>query len=389
MHQNSSGVNDYDVWLKRTQPFHWLAEYYQIIHDNGGFDVIIGNPPYVEYNVNKFTYSIKGYHTIDCGNLYAYTLERIGIISSKAGKIGQIVPVSIMSTPGYDSLRMLYVSFGEIYFSSYNIHPCCLFEGAYPRLSIVICSKSEEKRIRVSSYNKWFANERENLFDKISYIPLDVLLVNKCIKQSLPKFKNSSSASLYNKMELSNKRIGCYILSKSNSGIEFFYRRAFGAFVLFYDTKPLMYDENNNIMEPTELKLVKFEKKYASIILALYYSNLFYWYTYTFSDCRNINKPEIENFLISLDSIDASLLKELTVLSKKLSEDLQRNSDFLEYNYTIGKRRFQAFYARKSKPIIDEIDKVLAKHYGFTEEELDFIINYDIKYRMGDELGEE
>ncbi len=35
------------------------------------------------------------------------------------------------------------------------------------------------------------------------------------------------------------------------------------------------------------------------------------------------------------------------------------------------------------KPIIDEIDTALAKHYGFTEEELDFIINYDIKYRMG------
>jgi len=28
---------------------------------------------------------------------------------------------------------------------------------------------------------------------------------------------------------------------------------------------------------------------------------------------------------------------------------------------------------------------VLAKHYGFTDEELDFIINYDIKYRMGRE----
>ncbi len=25
----------------------------------------------------------------------------------------------------------------------------------------------------------------------------------------------------------------------------------------------------------------------------------------------------------------------------------------------------------------------MAKHDGFTEEELDFIINYDIKYRMG------
>ena len=28
-------------------------------------------------------------------------------------------------------------------------------------------------------------------------------------------------------------------------------------------------------------------------------------------------------------------------------------------------------------------------HYSFTKEELDFIINYDIKYRMGDELNEE
>ena len=48
---------------------------------------------------------------------------------------------------------------------------------------------------------------------------------------------------------------------------------------------------------------------------------------------------------------------------------------------------YDEYYPKLSKPIIDEIDKVLAKHYGFTDEELDFIINYDIKYRMGDELN--
>ncbi len=50
---------------------------------------------------------------------------------------------------------------------------------------------------------------------------------------------------------------------------------------------------------------------------------------------------------------------------------------------------------KKSKPIIDEIvgvaspveNRVLAQHYGFTDEELDFIINYDIKYRMGRDSG--
>ena len=47
--------------------------------------------------------------------------------------------------------------------------------------------------------------------------------------------------------------------------------------------------------------------------------------------------------------------------------------------------------SRSVKPILDEIDRVLAAHYGFTDEELDFVpstqlrtgINYDIKYRMG------
>jgi len=31
----------------------------------------------------------------------------------------------------------------------------------------------------------------------------------------------------------------------------------------------------------------------------------------------------------------------------------------------------------------------LARHYGFTDKELDFIIIYDIKYRMGRGDGEE
>ena len=50
---------------------------------------------------------------------------------------------------------------------------------------------------------------------------------------------------------------------------------------------------------------------------------------------------------------------------------------------------YAEFYAFKSKSIIEEIDRVLADHYGFTDDELDFIINYDIKYRMGQEAEEE
>jgi len=34
-------------------------------------------------------------------------------------------------------------------------------------------------------------------------------------------------------------------------------------------------------------------------------------------------------------------------------------------------------------PFFNKIACILAQHYGFTDVVLDFIINYDIKYRMG------
>ncbi len=42
-----------------------------------------------------------------------------------------------------------------------------------------------------------------------------------------------------------------------------------------------------------------------------------------------------------------------------------------------------------ANPIPDETAPVLAQHYGFTPEELDFIINYDLKYRLGRETEDE
>ena len=65
-------------------------------------------------------------------------------------------------------------------------------------------------------------------------------------------------------------------------------------------------------------------------------------------------------------------------------EDLEANSKILK----IGNLAIQCTYPKLSKRLIDEIDALLAKHFGFRDEELDFLMNYDIKYRMGDELEE-
>jgi hypothetical protein len=50
---------------------------------------------------------------------------------------------------------------------------------------------------------------------------------------------------------------------------------------------------------------------------------------------------------------------------------------------------FQEFRPNKSKPIIDEIDRLLAQYYSLADEEVDFITNFEIKYRMGGDAEEE
>jgi len=94
----------YDTWLLAHQPFHWLAEFYEIINEHGGFDVIIGNPPYVEYNKKikgvavSDVYNLVKYETLPCGNLYAYVLERSKTLLNQYGYISMIVPLSGHST---------------------------------------------------------------------------------------------------------------------------------------------------------------------------------------------------------------------------------------------------------------------------------------------------
>ena len=80
---------------------------------------------------------------------------------------------------------------------------------------------------------------------------------------------------------------------------------------------------------------------------------------------------------------------DLDEIGSRLKESYISNRTIKNRIYPSGIVYYEEYYPAKSKLIIDEIDKVLAKHYGFTEEELDFIINYDIKYRMGEELNEE
>ena len=93
---------------------------------------------------------------------------------------------------------------------------------------------------------------------------------------------------------------------------------------------------------------------------------------------------EIENFPIEVNEIPLEIKSKLAKIINRLMTDLSSNAQRKECYYkTTGKVKYDEFFPKHSKSIIDQIDSVLSEYYRFTEEELDFIINYDIKYRIG------
>ena len=85
-----------------------------------------------------------------------------------------------------------------------------------------------------------------------------------------------------------------------------------------------------------------------------------------------------------------SLQQDLVAIAEKLEQDIRKHAQIqVRHYHDEGDVDCYTIEMRESKFIIDEIDHVLAQHYGFTKEELDFIINYDIKYRMGKDAAED
>jgi len=157
---------------------------------------------------------------------------------------------------------------------------------------------------------------------------------------------------------------------------------------------PYFWNERGGEQTSSHIKFLNLVTKTdASVATAALNSSLFYWWFIALSNCRDLVMREIESFPLGPERMSERTKGRLEELVAELMKDYKKHAVRKETKYqTTGQVIYDEFYPRYSKPIIDEIDRVLARHYGFTDEELDFIINYDIKYRMGDELfhdGEE
>jgi len=168
-------------WHKNHRPFHWFAEFYGIVA-SGGFDVVLGNPPYVEIPRTldrkilrqSFKTALESWSRDE--DLYTLVVERsFQILGNSRGRFGMILPLSIaFSTKRpFQELRRFVSSIrGDWWFSHFDRIPSALFGNEVRTRSTIAVygpSSGTPARRATTGLARWATERREALFPTICY----------------------------------------------------------------------------------------------------------------------------------------------------------------------------------------------------------------------------
>jgi len=306
-------------------------------------------------------------------------MERSTQIISPNGWFGMIVPTSVIGLDRTNNLREVLLERFELHLcSTYGIRPSKLFDGVDQRLCIYLGKSGINKPaiIKTTRHHYWYSEERANLFALLKYNPA----FNHQRLLRFPQIPNVDGANVLAKLEQKSQRTIKHYFSTATTGYLMHYHRSPRYWIRGIDFAPHFRSatRTRSIHHFRDLYFKELDE--GKVFGAILNSSLFYFWFIAMGNGRNITGIDIEEFPVG--ELARDVCGTLIPIFDNLMEDYKKNSIIR----VRANQEYQEFYQSKSKPIIDEIDRVLAQHYGFTAEELDFIINYDIKYRLGDDL---
>lgn len=317
------------------------------------YDIIIGNPPYVEDSKSLSVPLVK------YGNIYANVLDHSVAHLNDGGVIGFVIPLSYVSTPRMKKIReKLSDNITEQYILSYSDRPDCLFSSVHQKLCVLFGRNvNKEQAVYTSNYRYWYKEERKELFHSAEVVK------NKFINcDFIPKIGNKTDSDVYKKI-VAHKTELIKLLEKNGSSVFLNMRAAFWI-------KAFLSQHNG-----AEYKEFKCENTdYANFCMCLLNSSLFWWYWICVSDCWHITRKELIGFMVP-DVVDFTVTNRLANLLERKLEDTK---------VFVGTKQTEYEYKHKEcVDIIHEIDDFMNSLYRLTNEESLYIKNFSYRYRIG------
>ena len=365
---------EYLAWLQKHQPFHWFIEFREIM-ESGGFDVVVGNPPYVVYPGKNVPYSLEsyGYETLPTKNLYSFVFERSIRLAKSQSPIGLIVQLTALSSEKMPPLQKMLLERGSLVALSFPRRPQSVFEGVEMPVVILLSLSNMSRQIISSDVSRFYAEERPQVIAKMALAAHSVVLHG----HRIAKMGHEDEVKIHGTIA-SHKQSIESVTSKSNKGV-MYYQEACRYWLKASHRVP-RFIKNGKSIEPPHGRKIGFQStKSAAFAAALLNSSLFYWWYSVFSDCEHVNDSLVRSFPIpaNWNSVDWEGLSD--TLIDALESNATRKTIRTKQGHVI---EYDEISAAKSKELIDQIDEKLARLYGLSAMHAEFIRNYDIKYRL-------
>ena len=357
----NTGKEAYEKWRNSHKPFHWFVEFYGIMHE-GGFDVIVGNPPYVSAKKTRQVYNVVNFKTQPCPDIYAWVLERSETLVRDEGRFSMIVNLSLSFSSEFDSCRkILFNSYRQNWFSSFGRIPSALFNFDV-RVRCVIhigyktLNKTRESVAYTTRLHRWFEEARPLLFDTIKYVPFKQLLW----KYRVPKLNTSSLAKAFEEITLRHKDTLGHSLSPRPSKYNLSFKKTAYNWLTFCKGLPPCYKGSKEVPHTQfgDMYFVDDETRNLAMLLANGKLMLAYWFAV--GDDFHVTKWNFSEFPINLKKIAYSTKKSLISLLPDMETSM---TDAVQYKLNAG-RRVGNYNLAKCRNVTDRSDALFAEELG-------------------------
>ena len=431
---DKNDTNGYELWLTTHKPFHWFVEFFGIMN-NGGFDVVIGNPPYV--SKNKIDYTVPIDSTGIFPDIFANMVNRSMALTARGGRCGMIVPLSVTFSRDYIRLRESLIEWGTCWFSSYDNIPAALFNGVSQRCTIWI-GHNRGQLTFVAPMLRWRAANRPYLIHNVAYVPA---MRNSLGRLGLPKLGDDVHGRVLARILAPNSSQQRSMLrGRSSKNIRVGFSQSARNFVSVFRADPPCLDgQTLNEVPPSKIGTVLCSTEEAAMAsLAALSGETFFWYWLVRGDGFDVTSWLINDYLTILDHIPQTHFECLAELGSILDEErnkwlvfkknagkyvgnfnyrgarqITRRSDLLlldvltenrhqavsilEYvqrvlaiNANAGEKGipsevknkypFSGSHSRLDETFTSRVDSFLIEKLGFDGEELEFLIYDDVGY---------
>ena len=315
--------------------------------------------------------SIQG---LQKGSLDTYTLFiELGYnLLRKNGSFAYIVPISLTSSDSLTGVhRLLIGNCDTIYISSYAVRPKPVFENAVVNTSILFFKKTEtpcQHLFSTKMHRRGNEFELQKLIDNINFVDVN----GYTMTGRIPKIGSKMEKNILTKI-FKNTPIKTFYDDK---GEPIYYRTTGGRYFKVVTNYPT---------GSTKEKPLYLQKRLTNAIGCILSSSLAFWFYQIYSNNLDWKTYEIENFTIPQRSTEN--IEYLDKLYTRYLSDIEAKANI---RTTSGKSTynvdsFKEYKIVRSKTIIDEIDDYICPLYGLTEEETDFIKNYELEFRLAGE----